>query len=110
MVSTRQKRQSNRWIHSRLDDFYQDTNMANTVSDRQENGTVNESTGDQEFTVGDHENKLTANKNAVNVKILEMCFNERIDREKSKSVDPARIKPKTQFRLLLLVFLPLKLN
>ena len=48
---------------------------------------VNEGTGDEEYTVGDLENNLTANENAVNVKILKRCFNERIDREISNVGD-----------------------
>ena len=47
--------------------------------DRQENVTVIEGTGDQEFTVGSLENNLTANENVLNVKTLERCFNEKID-------------------------------
>ena len=55
--------------------------------DRQEKVTVNEGTCDQDFTVGILENNLTATENVVNVKTLERCFNERIDREMGKIVD-----------------------
>ena len=58
-----------------------------TVSDRQENATVNEGPGDQEFTVGSHVINLTANENPVNVKTLERYFNERIFRELNIIVD-----------------------
>ena len=69
-----------------------------TVSDRQENATVNEGPGDQEFTVGSHVINLTANENPVNVKTLERSFNERIVREK-KRILLTRLKTesKTQF-------------
>ena len=87
MVSTRKKRQSNRRLLSQLDDFDQDIIIGNTVSDRQESATVNEGTGDQKFTVVNHDNNLTANENMVNVKTLERCFNEKIDWELSNIVD-----------------------
>ena len=57
------------------------------MRDRQENATVNDGTGDQEFTVGNVENNLPAKENLVNVKTLERCFNERIDRKMSNIVD-----------------------
>ena len=68
MVSTRKKRQSNRKLHSQLDDFDQDINIANTTSDSQENTIINEATGDQKFTVGISDNNLMTNENTVNVK------------------------------------------
>ena len=46
MVSTRKKRQSNKRILSQLDDFDQDMKIGNNVSDRQENATASEGTGD----------------------------------------------------------------
>ena len=46
-----------------------------------------EGTCHQEFTGGNPDKSLTVNKNAVKVKTLERCFNERIDREMSKIVD-----------------------
>ena len=87
MVSTRKKRQSNSRLHSHLDDFDQDTNIGSTVSDKQENATVNERTGDQEFTVGTSDINLKTSENTVKVKTLERCFNEEIDREMSNFVD-----------------------
>ena len=70
-----------------LDNFDQDIIIGNTVSDRQENTIVNEGIGDQEFTAGISDNVLKTNENTVNVKTLERCFNERIDREMSDIVD-----------------------
>ena len=87
MVSTRKKRQPNRRLLNQLDDFDQDINIGNTVSDRQKNATVNKGTGDQEFTVGNLEINFTVNEKVVNAKTLEGCFNERIDREMSNIVD-----------------------
>ena len=87
MVSTRKKRQSNRRLLSQLDDFDQDIIIGNAVSERQENVVVNEGTNDQDFTVGTSSSNSVANENAMNVKTLERCFNERIDREMSNIVD-----------------------
>ena len=87
MVSTRKERQSNRRLLSQLDDFDQDIIIGNTASDRQENTIVRESTGDRDFTVGASDNYLMANENTVNVKTLERCFIQRIDREMSKNDD-----------------------
>ena len=53
---------------------------------------VNESTGDQEFTVGNPGINLTTNENVVNVKTFERCFIERIDREMGNFVDTVEDK------------------
>ena len=87
MVSTRKKRQSNRRLLSQLDDFDQDIIIGNAVSERQEKTVVNERTKDRAFTVGTSSNNSIVNGNAMNVKTLERCFNERIDREMSNIVD-----------------------
>ena len=55
-----------------------------------ENATVNEGAGDEDFTVGTSNNKLMTNESTVNVKTLERCFNERIDRELSNIVDTVK--------------------
>ena len=52
MVSTREKRQSNRRLLSQLDDFDQDMIVGNPVSEKQENVLVNQGTNDRNFTVG----------------------------------------------------------
>ena len=62
------------------------------MSDKQENDTVNEGTGDQEFTVGNLEKNLTADEKVVQVKTLERCFNEMIDREMNNLVDAVEVK------------------
>ena len=87
MVSTRKKRQSNRSLLSQLDDFDQDMIIGNTASERQENVVVNEGTNDQDFTVGTSNVSPVINKNVMNVKTIEKCFNERIDREMNNIVD-----------------------
>ena len=87
MVSTRKKRQSNKKLLSQLDDFDQDMVIGNAASGRQENIAVNEGTIDRDFTVGTSSNSTAKNESMVNVKSLERCFNERIDREKSNIVD-----------------------
>ena len=87
MVSTRKKRQSNKRLLSQLDDFDQDLIIGSTASERQENVVVDESTNVQDFTVGTSNVSPVINKNAMNVKTLESCFNERIDREMNIIVD-----------------------
>ena len=48
---------------------------------------VNEGTIDRDFTVGTSSHISATNENTVNVKTLERCFNEKIDREMSNVVD-----------------------
>ena len=87
MVSTRRKRQSNKWLLSQLDDFDQDMIIGNAVSERQENAVVNEGTNDRDFTVSTSNNDSVVNGNAMSGKTLERCFNERIDREMNNIID-----------------------
>ena len=87
MVATRKKRQSNRRLLSQKDDFDQDMIIGNAASEGQGNIVVSEGTNDRDFTVGTSSKNTATNENTVNVKTLEWCFNERIDREKSKIVD-----------------------
>ena len=87
MVSTRKKRQSNKRLLSQLDDFDRDMIIGNAASERQENAVVNEGTNDRNFTVSTSSNDSIFNGNAMSVKTLERCFNERIDREMSNIVD-----------------------
>ena len=87
MVSTRKKRQSNKRLLSQLDDFDRDMIIGNAVSERQENVVVNEGTDDRDFTVGTSNNDSVISGNAMSVKTLERCFNERIDREMNNIVD-----------------------
>ena len=63
MVFTHKKRQSNRRFFGQLDDSDQDIIIGNTMSNRQENATANEGTGDQEFTDGSPGSNLAANEN-----------------------------------------------
>ena len=87
MVSTRKKRQSNTRFLSQLDDFDQDMIIGNAASKRQENVVVHEGTNDRDFTVSNSSNNTADNESAVNVRTLERCFNERIDREMCNFVD-----------------------
>ena len=87
MVSTRKKRQSNKRLLRQLDDFEQDMIIGNAVSERQENTVVNEGSNDRDFTVDTSNNNSVFNGNAMSVKTLEKCFNEKIDREMSNIVD-----------------------
>ena len=88
MVSTRKKRQSIKRLLSQLDDFDRDMIIGNDVSERQESVVViNESTDDRDFTVVTSNNDSVVNGNAMSVKTLERCFNEKIDREMSNIVD-----------------------
>ena len=77
MVSTRKKRQSNKRLLSQLDDFDRDMIIGNTASERQESVVVNEGTNDQDITVGTSNVSAVVNENALNVKTLERCFNEK---------------------------------
>ena len=61
--------------------------IGNAVSERQKITVVNEGTNDRDFTVGTSSNNSVVNGNAMNVKTLETCFNERIDRKMSNIVD-----------------------
>ena len=87
MVSTRKKKQSNKRLFSHLYDFDQDMIICNAASERQENVVVNEGTKDQDFTVGTSNVSSIVTENALNVKTLERCFNERIDREMNNIVE-----------------------
>ena len=87
MVSTRKKRQSNKKLLSQLDDFDRDMIIGNAANERQENVVVNEGTNDQDLTVATSNVSSVVNENAMNVKALERCFNERIDREMNNNVD-----------------------
>ena len=87
MVSTRKERQTNKRLLSQLDDFDQDMIIGNAVSERHENVVVNEGTNDRDFTVSNSSNNTAVNESVVNVKTLERCFNERIDREMNNIVD-----------------------
>ena len=87
MVSILKKKQSKRRFLSSLDDFDRHIMIGNTASEKQENIIVNLGTGDRDFTGGTSDNNLMTNENTVNVKTLERCFNERIDREMSNIVD-----------------------
>ena len=78
---------SNRRLLSQLDDFAQAFNIGIALSNRRDNITVNEGTPEQELTVGDSDGGQAVNENAVNVKTLERCFNEKIDREMCNIVD-----------------------
>ena len=86
MVFTRKKRQSSRRLLSQLDDFDRNMNIGNAVSERQENAVGNEGTNGQDFTVDTSNNDSFVNGNAMSVKTLERCFNERIDRKMSNIV------------------------
>ena len=87
MVSTRKNRQSSRRLLSQLDDSDQDMIIGNATSERQENVVVNEGTNDRDFTVSTSGNNTAVNEGTVNMKTLEKCFNERIDREMSNITD-----------------------
>ena len=68
------------------------------MNDRQENATVNEGTADQEITVGNAYSNPAFDENFVNVKNLERCFNERIDKEMDNFADI--VEDRIQFAIL----------
>ena len=98
MVSTRKRRQSNRRLFSQLDNFDQDMIIGNAASERQEKIVVNEGTNDRDFTVGTSSNSTAIIESMVNVKTLERCFNERIDRQINNIVD--RVEDRVQNAIL----------
>ena len=57
------------------------------MSNMQENATVNEGTGDQEFTIDYPGSNLAGNENLVKLRTLERRFIERIDMEMGNIVD-----------------------
>ena len=61
--------------------------IGNAASERQENVVVNEGTNDQDFTVGTSNVSSIVDENALDVKTLERCSNERIDREMNNIVE-----------------------
>ena len=87
MVSTRKQRQSNRTLLNQLDDFDRDMIIGKAASERQENNVVSEGTSDRDFTTGTSNNNIAINESTTNMKTLERCFNERIDREMNNIVD-----------------------
>ena len=92
MVSTCKKRQSSKRLFSQLDNFDQNVIIGNAMNNRQENTTVNESTADQDFTVGNTDVGQVVNEHVVNVKRLDRSFSERNDREKVNIVDTVEDK------------------
>ena len=84
MVSIRKKEQSNRRLLSQLYHFDQNIIIGSTASERQGTTVVNEGKSDQDLAVGTN---LVTHENTVNVKTLERCFIEKIDRELSNFVD-----------------------
>ena len=61
--------------------------IGNTASEKQENVVVNEGNNDEDFTVGTSNVSSIINEIVLNVKTLESCFNERIDREMENIVE-----------------------
>ena len=101
MLSTRKKKQSNRRLLLQLDDFDMDIIVGNAISDRQETATVNEGTGDQVLTVDNPGSNLAADENMVNLKTLERCFNEWIDKEMDNIV--GTVEDKIQNAILIAI-------
>ena len=92
MVSTREKRRSNRRLLSQLDDCDQDNLFGNAASESQENTVVNECSYYRDITVGTFSNNSATKENTMNVKTLERCLNEEIDRGVSKIVATVEYK------------------
>ena len=61
--------------------------IGNAASERQENIVVNEGTNDQDSTVGTSNVSSNVDENALNVRTLERCLNERFDREMNNIVE-----------------------
>ena len=76
MISTRKKKQSYRKLLSRLDEFDQDAMHGDVAKIGKQNVIINDGTVGRELTAKNSGNTSIANKNTVNVQILERCFNE----------------------------------
>ena len=61
--------------------------FGNAASERQEIIVANEGTIDRGFTVGTSSINIANIESTVNLKTLERCFNERVDKEVSNIVD-----------------------
>ena len=61
--------------------------IGNAAKESRENLVVKDGTNDRDLTVGTSGNNTAINENTVNVKTLQRCSNERIDREMSNIVD-----------------------
>ena len=61
--------------------------LATLLAREKKNIVVNEGTNDRDFTVGTSNNDSVVNGNAMSVKTLERCFNERIYREMGNIAD-----------------------
>ena len=72
--------------------------IGNAASESQENAVVNGGTNDRDFTVGTSNNDSVINGNAMSVKTLERCFNERTDREMNNIV--VRVEDRIQNAIL----------
>ena len=59
----------------------------NVASEERENAVVNAGSYDRDFTVDTSSENLVTNENTVNVRTLERCFNEKIDKEMINIVD-----------------------
>ena len=87
MVSTCKKRQSNNRLLSQLEEIDQDIIIGNAASESQENTVLNEGTKDRDLTIDTSSINIATKETTVNVKTLEKCFDENIDRENSDIVD-----------------------
>ena len=65
----------------------QDIILGNAARESQEDTVVNEGTNDRDFAVGTSSSNSATSESMMNVKTLQRCFNERIDREMSNIVD-----------------------
>ena len=83
--------------------------IGKAASEKQENIVANESTNDGDFTVGTSSNSTGINESVVNLKALEMCFKERIDREMSNIVDKVEDRIQNAVLTALITLLHLKL-
>ena len=97
MVSTHKERESKRRLLSQLENFVQNFIISKTVSDSEENGKVNECTGDQEFTFDNSGSNFLASESSMNVRILERCFNKSIDKELVYIITLSKIRFRTRF-------------
>ena len=84
--------------------------FGNVASERQENIVANEGTIDRGFTVGFSSINIANIESTKNLKTLERCFNERVDKEMSNIVDTFEDRIQNATLTALITLLHLKLN
>ena len=81
MDSTREKKQQNRMLFCRSDDFEQVVIIIEAVSNESQNVVVNNGLADGEDIANNNDNLALANENAVNFQTVEWNLTDRITKK-----------------------------